>query len=91
MSNPKKDGTEQVRVERFTKYELPRLLDLKEKVDGGAKLSEVEMEQLSDIFERARDFYEFVEKWPKYKSLVAKIIDLYSDISTKALENESKS
>jgi hypothetical protein len=90
MSNPHKDGTEQVRVERFTKYELPRLLALKEKVDGGAKLSEVEIEKLSDIFERARDFYEFVEKWPKYKSLVAQIIGLYHEISTKALEIESR-
>jgi hypothetical protein len=91
MSNPHKDGTEQVRLERFTKYEMPRLLALKEKVDGGAKLSDVEIKMLSDIFERARDFYEFVEKWPKYKSLVAQIIELYNEISTKALANESKS
>ena len=90
MSNSHKDGTEQVRLERFTKYELPRLLELKEKVDGGAKLSDVEIEKLSDIFERARDFHEFVEGWPKYKPLVAQIIDLYHEISSKALENESR-
>ncbi len=84
------DGIEQVRVEGFIKYELPKLLKLREKVNGGAKLTEVELEMISGIVERARNFRQFVEEWPEYKPVVAQIIDTYHEIASKALENESR-
>lgn len=90
MSNLHNDGTEQVMVEKFIKYELPKLLALREKVSDGGKLTDVEVEMMSDIVERARGFHKFVERWPDYKPVMAQIIDTYHEISSKALENESK-
>jgi hypothetical protein len=90
MSNPHNDGIEHVMVDRFIKYELPKLLGLKEKVDGGAKLADVEIQLMSNIVERARNFHRLVEVWPEYKPVIAQIIDTYNEISARALENESK-
>jgi hypothetical protein len=90
MSNPHNEGVEQVMVERFIKYELPKLLDLKEKVNGGAALADVEIDMMSDIVERARNFHRFVDVWPEYKTVIAQIIDTYHEIATKAVENEPR-
>jgi hypothetical protein len=86
-----KPGTEQALVERFVKQELPKVLDLKTKVDGGAKLTDVELDLLSGIIEKAHNYEQFLHYWPKYKPVIAQILDTYNEITTKALENEQSS
>lgn len=92
MTNSSKDdGTIAVVMERLDKYRLPRTLDLKEKVDRGELLSDIEIEFLKRVFADANTMIPIVDRHPEYQDLAARVIDLYYEITNKALENEKKS
>jgi hypothetical protein len=88
MSDDKDDGTSQVLIERFVEYRLPMLLKIKKRVDAGETLNDGDIDILARILEQEKDFGGFAERYPKYKEMIAKVIDLYNDITEKALENE---
>ncbi|MGI9284695.1 MAG: hypothetical protein ACR2P1_04850 [Pseudomonadales bacterium] len=84
------DGTIAVVMERLHKYRLPRALDLKERVDRGELLSDIEIEFLKRVFADANTVMPIVDRHPEYQDLAARVIDLYYEITNKALENEKK-
>ncbi len=83
-------GTEQALVEKYVRQELPKVLDIKKKVDGGARLTDVELDMLSDIVERANNYQQFLSYWPQYEPVISQILSTYQEITEKALENEKK-
>ncbi len=90
-NNEKNSAILEVLMERFEKRRLPRLLDIKEKVDKGDKLNEFDMEFLTKVFQDARDNEHYLdEAKDEYKDLIAKVYSLYHSITEKALENENK-
>lgn len=89
--NSKDAGVIQMLIERFEKHRLPRALELKEKVDGGEQLNDIEIEYLEEILEDAQDNWALVERHPEWQKIVAQVVSLYNDITEQALENEKKS
>jgi len=83
-------GVSQVLIEEFVEDRLPVLLGFKAEVDAGKTLSAGEVELMSRIVEKAEDFNHFVYEFPEYEELMARLIDLYDEISQKALENERR-
>jgi len=91
MSKKSSDaGVIAVLLERFNSQRLPRALSLKEKVDRGETLSDADLAYLEKIFSDFTQVGPIVDRNPEYKQLVAKAIDLYKEITDKALENEKQ-
>ena len=88
MKSSNDEGVIAVLVERFTKQRLPRLLRLKEKVDGGEKLSETDISFLQEVFEDSKHTIPLGDKHPEYQDLIARVIRLYREITEQALKNE---
>ena len=78
-------------MERFIKYRMRYLLKMESEVNNGVCLGDGEIELLSRIVERAQHFDHFVYEFPEYKELVAKVVNLISEITDKAVENAQSS
>jgi hypothetical protein len=75
-------------LERFTKQRLPRMLEIKERVDKGEKIEDQDLEFLQMIHDDALKNEKLMETFPQLKDFVVKAISLYTEITNKALENE---
>jgi hypothetical protein len=89
MTDDKEDtGIITVLLERLNDFRLPRLLELKERMDAGETLSDYDMDFLERVMEDAHTAHGFVDTHPEIQPLYARVIALYGDITTKGLENE---
>ena len=86
----KEAGTIQVMLQRLNEFRLPKALDLKKKVDRGEKLDSYDLEFLETVLADAATAQTLIAKHPEIQPLVGKLMGLYSEITTKALENEQK-
>ncbi|HYJ42425.1 MAG TPA: hypothetical protein VEW08_16665 [Steroidobacteraceae bacterium] len=84
----KEAGTIQVMLQRLNEFRLPKALDLKKKVDRGEKLDSSDIEFLQTVLADATGAQSLVAKHPELKPLVGKLMGLYSEITTRGLENE---
>ena len=87
MSDQSDDATIQVLFERLVKFRLPRALDIKKRVDAGARLSDSEIDFLKRALEDAQAASKFVVRNPEVHAVGAQIVDLYDEVVRKALEN----
>ena len=75
-------------VERMQEQRLPRALDLKAKVDQGGFLEDLDIEFLDKVFADTSELKPLLARHPEYNDLAARMMGLYREITTKALENE---
>ena len=87
----KDEGTIAVIIERLEKYRLPRILSIKEKLDGGGSLDDLDLDYLEKVMSDARHVMPLIEKHPEYQLLTMKILGLYKEITDKALQIEKGS
>jgi hypothetical protein len=87
-STSKDAGTISALMIRLRDYRLPRAQRLLERVNRGELLKDSDLQFLRRVFDDSRDVKPLVDRNPGYLSLVTKMIDLYSEIVAKALENE---
>ena len=77
-------------MERFNKQRLPRVLELKKRVEQGDCLSEPDIAFLDEIFRDANHAMPLVDKHPNLQPIATRAISLYKEITSKALENEKQ-
>jgi hypothetical protein len=75
-------------VEHFEKLTLPRALDIKAKVDGGERLDDWDIKYLNAVLVGAEEIKCYVDRRPDLQQLYTRAINLYEEITEKALENE---
>jgi hypothetical protein len=83
-------GLVAVLMQRLSTQRLPRALALKEKVDQGGLLSDLDIGFLQEVFSDTSKLRPLVERHPENQQLVARIIHLYSEITARGLENEKQ-
>jgi hypothetical protein len=86
----KDDALIQVLVDRLEKIRLPVALELKEKVDRGEQLNDLDINFLEEVFQDTGKVKPLLDRHPEWQSLAAKMLSLYNEITTKALENEQQ-
>ncbi len=91
MTNNAQDkGVITALMERLANRRLPRVLEIKKKVDAGEKLSSTDIDYLERIFADAADVQRMmkIHPHPEYEDLIAQVAHLYNEITTQALANE---
>lgn len=83
-------GVVQALLERFNTQRFPRAMELKVKVDRGEKLENFEIDYMADVLKDIHSIKALLDRHPEYEALVVKGMNLYTEITRKALENESK-
>ena len=78
-------------VERFEKQRLPRLLEIKKRVDKGGVLSESDLQFMYQVALDAQRSRRLIDRHPEWHEFCAEVIHLYEVIAEKALENEKNS
>ncbi|HYQ71968.1 MAG TPA: hypothetical protein VET88_08570 [Gammaproteobacteria bacterium] len=84
-------GIIQAVVDRLEKLRLPVALELQEKVNRGETLNDLDLAFLENVFNDTTRVRAMLEKYPAWQPLYSRMISLYNDITTKALENEQGS
>ena len=87
-SDTEDEGTLAVLLENANRM-LPNLLAIKERIDEGDTLSDLEIADAEEAFERARHMIHIYDEHPEVQDLVARVVSLYVHITTKAVENEA--
>lgn len=83
-------GIIQVILERFEKQRLPRMIEIKQRLDDGNTINEFELEYLSEAIHDARAILPLLERHPEYEPLLSRVFHYYKIICDQALNNEKK-
>lgn len=81
-------GTIAALMIRLKDYRIPRAKRMLERVNRGELLPDSDLEFLRRVFNDSQNMKPLVERNPQYLPLVSKMIELYSEIIAKSLENE---
>ena len=89
MTEVSKDtGVIAVLAKRMVEERLPKALAMKERVDKGGVLNDLDLAFLEQIVKDAGQLRPLMEKDPRVKELAGQMLQLYRGITEKALENE---
>lgn len=92
MSDKTEDiGVIETLLERLNDFRLPRLLELRERVDQGEAITDSDMQLLERVLEDARAIHPLISRNPNFQPIYAQVTALYNEITTKAVANEAKS
>jgi hypothetical protein len=83
-------GIKQVLLERLNTQILPRALGLKAKVDRGECLNDQDLQLLKVLLDDATSNTRLAKDHPDVHLLCGRMASLYSEITSKALENQEK-
>ncbi len=89
MSEVSKDaGVIAVLAKRMVEERLPKALAMKERIDKGGVLNDLDLAFLEQIVNDAGQLRPLMEKDPRVKEIAGQMLQLYRGITEKALENE---
>ena len=81
-------GIIQVLAMRLETHRLPRALALKEKVDGGERLNDMDIAFLDEVFSDTARIKPMIDRHPEWQKVFIQMVQLYEGILSKAKENE---
>jgi len=81
-------GVIAVLAKRMVEERLPKALELKERVDRGETLNGLDLSFLEQIVKDAGEIMPKVKDDPRAMQVAARMLQLYKEITAKALENE---
>jgi hypothetical protein len=84
------EGTIAVLLKRAVEKRIPNVLAVRDRLEKGGTLSNLEITHLEEILANSRKMQEMVGRHPEYRELAAKMINLYAEITGMAVENEEK-
>jgi hypothetical protein len=84
------EGTIAVLLKRAVEKRIPNVLAIRDRLEKGGTLSNLEITHLEEILANSRKMQEMVERHPEFHELAAKMINLYAEITRMAVENEEK-
>jgi len=76
-------------AERFERSRLPRLLYLRQRVEQGDVLSDLDILFLEEVIHDAWQNKPLMDHYPEWQRFCASVIHLYEQITEKALDNEN--
>lgn len=88
LDDDAKLGISEVLLERLEKDRLPRILKIKERVDQGLALDDTDFAFLELVLTDAQKNHLLIDSLPDCRDVFARVIHIYRDITTKALDNE---
>jgi hypothetical protein len=86
----KQDGMMVTLMQRFKTQRLPRIMEIKEHVDAGSRLSEYDRLFLEEAMHDAQQNIRHVEDIPECQHLFIQLAHLYKQIMDKAIDNENR-
>ena len=81
-------GVKAVLAKRMVEERLPKALALKERIDRGELLNGLDLNFLEQVVKDANEAIPMVKDDPRVMEVAARMLQLYKEITTKALENE---
>ena len=91
MSDKTEDtGIIEALLARLNAYRLPRLLELKERVDRGETITDNDLQLLERVLEDGREVQPLIDRNPEVQPIYAQMTTLYAEITAKAVQNEQK-
>jgi len=89
MSDVSKDlGVIAVLAKRMVEERLPKALAMKERVDKGGLLNDLDLAFLEQVVKDAGQIRPMMEKDPRVRDAAGQMLQLYKEITDKALANE---
>lgn len=88
MSDENDEAVLHTLLDRLIRFRLPRLLSIKERVDMGEPLTDDDIVFLKASMADAQASQQYVMRNPEFHELGVRIVQLYSHIVGKAVENE---
>ena len=81
-------GVKAVLAKRMVEERLPKALALKERIDRGELLNGLDLNFLEQVMKDANEAIPMVKDDPRVMEVAARMLQLYKEITSKALENE---
>jgi hypothetical protein len=84
----KQTGVIAVLAKRMVEERLPKALALKERVERGEVLNELDLNFLEQVVTDANTLRPVMRDQPRVLEIAGRMLELYKEITTKALANE---
>lgn len=84
------DGIITVMLQRLKRQRLPHVFVLHEKVLSGSRLDDYDIRFLDIVYYEAKNCHSFCKYRPEYNDLFSRLVHLYKEIASAALENEKQ-
>ena len=76
------------KIDDLAKQNLPRLLDIKEKVDLGGKLSESDIQFMSQVIHYSQRSRFLINQFPEWQRFFTELLHLHGEIVNMAMDNK---